>query len=48
MTDKTQEWAAGTALDRRALLKMTGAGIAVAGVASLINTSTAKAQTMTE
>ncbi len=36
-----------TAVDRRGLMKMTGAGVAALGVASLLPTPDAKAQTMT-
>lgn len=46
--DNPDERSAGMTLGRRAMLKMTGAGVAVAGLASLINISTVKAQTMTE
>lgn len=48
MTEKSHERTAGMTLGRRAMLKMTGAGIAAVGAASAIKTSTARAQTMTE
>lgn len=46
--DNPDEPRAGMTLGRRAMLKMTGAGVAAIGMASMINISTAKAQTMTE
>ncbi len=48
MTDKSNERTAGTTFGRRAMLKMTGAGVASISMASAINISIARAQTMTE
>ncbi len=46
--EETSRPNAGHKFGRRALLKMTGASVAAIGVASIITTSTAKAQTMTD